>query len=88
MTVANLKIAASLLGKPHAFRMGRIANGIRVYAAVSMAKDSISKKGFDIAALDVCSLIEAIVGVGVDRLVREGVSSHADNGITNPLVSE
>lgn len=87
VTIANMKVAAALLGKPHAFRMGRIADGVRVYAPVSMAKDAVSKKEFDAIALDVYNIIEAVVGVGVERLVREGGLGHADNGVQNTRIS-
>lgn len=87
VTIANMKVAAALLGRPHAFRMGRIANGVRVYAPVSMAKDAVSKKEFDAIALDVYNIIEAVVGVGVERLVREGGLGHADNGVQNTRIS-
>lgn len=87
VTIENMKIAAALLGKPHAFRMGRIADGVRVYAPVSMAKDAVSKKEFDAIALDVYNIIEAMVGVSVERLVREGGLGHADNGIQNTRIS-
>lgn len=71
VTVANVKAAATLLGKPHHIRIGRIPGGIRVIAPLSMSKTAMSKKKFDAVALAVYPIIEAAIGVGVEKLVRE-----------------
>lgn len=81
-TIAIVKAAANLLGKPNHVRIGRIAGGIRVIAPLSMSKTVMSKKKFDAVALAVYPIIEAAIGVGVEKLVRES-GGHVNNTVAS-----
>lgn len=72
ITKKNIAAMAELWDIPiNHMRFGRLADGLRVLAPISMKKLMLSKKQFDAAALAVYPIIEAAIGVGVERLVRE-----------------